>query len=181
MGPTWDQLLPTVNEDWMVDAAYADVLDTNVAPGRSNPERCRAVNGRVEVCSGSYGQTEWLGIATIWTEGKHVVQATVKVNDDFFDQLLYSSPAAKRRVLCQEVGHALGLDHGYTSPSCMDDEHLLADPAYARPSDHDHAALANVFDHTHRRRAFRVRASGFSASESTPPEPVQDFDGGTKR
>jgi len=195
MGPTWDQLLPTVSEDWTVDAAYADVLDTIVAPGRSDPERCRAVAGRVEVCSGSYGQTEWLGIATIWTEGKHIVQATVKMNDDLFDQVLNSSAAAKRRVLCQEVGHALGLGHGYTSPSCMDDQHVLADPTYVAPSDHDHAALANVFDHVHRRRTPRVNAASFSASESTPPDPlrtlrrgneavtmiVDDLGGGRKR
>src|SRR3989344_8585733 len=73
---------------------------------------CRATNGRVEVCNSKYGNNGWLGIAQIWvTGGEHITQGVVKLNDTYFNKSPYNTPAWRNLVMCQEVGHTLGLGH----------------------------------------------------------------------
>src|SRR2546421_10139007 len=57
----WDGMLVTASSDWSQSA----VLDTTIVPGGTNPRPCRPTSGRVEVCSASYGNPGWLGLAQI--------------------------------------------------------------------------------------------------------------------
>ncbi|MBI3290792.1 hypothetical protein HYZ76_00755, partial [Candidatus Falkowbacteria bacterium] len=100
----WDGSLATASQDWSQSLA----LDATVASGQSN-FRCKATNGRVEVCNRKYGRNGWLGMAQIWVSGSHITQGTVKMNDTYFNTKQYNTPAWKQFVMCQEIGHTLGL------------------------------------------------------------------------
>lgn len=128
--------------DW--DKAKALGLSEGPAAGGN---RCSALDGTVQVCNGAYGKNGWLGLATIKvTDGTHIRQGTAKVNDTYFVLDKYNNPADKQDVMCQEIGHTLGLDHtstdGSTQRTCMD---------YSRVSDatspnaHDYAQLGTIY------------------------------------
>jgi hypothetical protein len=138
----WDTYLNQVSADW----SRSTVLDTTIVAGSTRPKPCKATSGRVEVCNGSYGNNGWLGIAQIWVSGGHIVQGVAKVNDYYFGLPAYNNASARRHVLCQEVGHTLGLHHQY-AVSCMNDEDGLSDPNYVDPNQHDYDQLAAIYAH----------------------------------
>lgn len=141
----WDGHLATASGDWSVSAE----LDTAVVAGTTKPQSCKATLGKVQVCSAKYGFNGWLGLATIWISGEHIVQGTVKVNDTYFNTSYYNKPEARQHVMCQEVGHTLGLGHQEAgTDSCMNDRDRLFDPAAAHPNQHDYDQLATTYAHT---------------------------------
>ncbi len=102
--------LGKVSYDW----SQSTVLDTTVVSGGTTNQlrRCRPTSGRVEVCATTYGYNGWLGEATIWVSGgTHITQATVKLNDSWFNTVTYNTPGWRSLVACQEIGHTFGLDH----------------------------------------------------------------------
>ncbi|MGH2654467.1 MAG: hypothetical protein ACRDHV_08990 [Actinomycetota bacterium] len=103
----WDAYLTTTSSDW----SQSSVLDTTIVAGGTTARRCRPTSGRVEVCNARYGNTGWLGVATIWLSGSHITQGTAKVNDTYFNTSTYNTPAWRNLVMCQEVAHTFGLDH----------------------------------------------------------------------
>lgn len=142
----WDSYLAPSVTDWDRSAPLA--LNTTAgADGLIDRTACLPIAGKVRVCNAKYADPTWLGLATVWLNGDHISQATAQVNDTWFDTDLYNDPSAKRHVLCQEIGHAFGLDHQYTEPSCMDDIDGLFDPAYVSPGAHDYAQLDSIYAH----------------------------------
>jgi hypothetical protein len=149
----WDSMLRTASTDW----SKSTVLDTTVVAGSTRPKPCKATLGRVEVCSASYGNTGWLGVATIWLQSgtKHIVQGTVKNNDFYFggSSYQYNNTAQMQHVVCQEVGHTLGLDHqdesGISLNTCMDYYHntSASDTKSTHPNSHDYAELSTIYQH----------------------------------
>jgi hypothetical protein len=118
----------------------------------SDPKKCRPTTGRVEVCSASYGGA-WLGLAQIWVSGSHIYQATTKVNDFYFKKAKYNTPAWRRFVMCQEVGHTFGLDHqdeSFSNPnlgSCMDyTSNPVGPPSNEHPNRHDYDQLVTIYN-----------------------------------
>lgn len=143
----WQAYLGTVSTDWSASA----VLNTSVVAG-STKGGCKAVSGQASVCNSKYGFNGWLGLATIWISGTHITAGTVKVNDTYFNTSYYNNASAKRHVLCQEVGHTLGLDHQHLidlggGVTCMNDTAGLFDPAYVSPNAHDYDELALIYAH----------------------------------
>lgn len=143
----WDGSLALASGDWNVSS----VLNTVVVPGLTNPKNCRATVGRVEVCNNKYGNNGWLGIASIWASGSHITQGTVKANDTYFNTARYNTSAWRNFVMCQEIGHTLGLDHqdeNFANPNlgtCMD---YTNDPtANQHPNQHDYDMLAAIYAH----------------------------------
>jgi len=144
----WDSYLDTTIADW----SASTVLDLAKVAGGAKPRNCRPNTGRVEVCTASYGNTGWLGIASISiTGGTHITAATVKNNDTYFNTATYNTPAWRNMVMCQEVGHALGLDHqdtNFDNPNlgtCMD---YTNDPTTNQhPNAHDYAQLESIYAH----------------------------------
>jgi hypothetical protein len=118
----------------------------------------------VEVCSAAYGTTGWLGVAQIWVRGgTHIEQGTVRVNDTYFKTPAYNSAAWRNLVLCQEIGHTLGLDHQDEDPddpnlgTCMD---YTTDPrSNQHPNAHDYAELEEIYEHLDRFSTVGGRAS----------------------
>jgi hypothetical protein len=145
----WDGSLATASSDWSKSA----VLDTTVVAGSSKNKNCRPRAGRVEVCSGSYGQNGWLGLAQIWLQGGHIVQGAVKVNDTYFSMPQYNFTTEKLHVMCQETGHTLGLDHqdesGISLNTCMDYYRNTSnsDTKSTHPNAHDYDQLALIYQH----------------------------------
>lgn len=150
----WDGYLGTASSDWSVST----VLDTTVVLGKTNPKNCRAVPGRVEVCSAKYGNNGWLGIASIWVNGGHITQGTVKMNDTYFSKPTYNTPAWRNLVMCQEIGHTFGLDHqdeifnNANLGTCMDYTNdpsgiLYGQLSNEHPNFHDYEALESLYAH----------------------------------
>lgn len=136
----WDAYLSEASTDW----SFSSALDTSIVEGgtRTNPRRCRATSGRVEVCNTTYGNNGWLGVAQIWVSGSHITQGTVKLNDTYFNTPTYNTPAWRRLVMCQELGHTFGLDHqdenfsGANLGTCMD---YTSDPDGPPSNEHPNA------------------------------------------
>ncbi len=147
----WKSHLGTTSGDW----SKSTVLDTTIVPGQSRNKRCQATAGRDEICSGNYGYNGWLGIATIWlaSGSLHITQGTVKVNDSYFSLPQYNNSSEKEHVMCQEVGHTLGLDHQDTSGislnTCMDYYQNTSDTDIqsTSPNQHDYDELATIYSH----------------------------------
>lgn len=156
---TWDAYLGEAAGDWSQPpaASLPDVLDVGTVAGatdRKTRRRCPAASGKVRVCNDAYGNTGWLGVAQIWVSGSHIAQGTVKVNDTYFSTATYDTPAWRRLVMCQEVGHTLGLDHqdeSFSNPNlgtCMD---YTSDPdgppSNEHPNAHDYEQLGQIYEH----------------------------------
>ena len=141
LSSTWKPYLQTTSSDW----SKSTVLDTTVVTGAAKG-RCRPTSGRVEVCNGSYGNNGWLGLAQIWLSGGHITQGTVKVNDTYFNTSTYNTPSERNHVMCQEVGHTLGLDHQDTSGAslgtCMD---YSTSTSSQHPNQHDYDELVTIY------------------------------------
>lgn len=88
------------------------MLDLSKVTGSTkNAKTCRPTSGLIEVCAASYGNNGWLGLAQIWISGTHITQGTAKMNDYYFNQSPYNTPAWRRLVVCQELAHDFGLNH----------------------------------------------------------------------
>ncbi len=163
LSSTWKPYLATASSDWTVSA----VLDTAIVAGAAKGS-CRPTAGRVEVCNKSYGANGWLGLASIWiTNGTHITQGTVKVNDTYFVLAQSNNPNEKQHVMCQEVGHTFGLDHQSTDGSsqltCMD---YSTDPGSTHPNQHDYDELAIIYAHLDSSTTIKAGASAGAAGSA---------------
>jgi hypothetical protein len=148
----WTSYLSTASSDWNASS----VLDTTVMTGSfGSKSSCSPTTGHVEVCNATYGNTGWLGIASISiTTGNHISKAYVKLNDTYFNTAQYNTPDWRQMVTCQEVGHTFGLDHqdtNFTNPNlgtCMDYTNVPAGPPNnLHPNQHDYDQLATIYSH----------------------------------
>lgn len=150
----WDSYLATTASDW----SLSSVLDTTIVTGGTTAKRCRPTSGRVEVCSEKYGNNGWLGLAQIWVSGSHIAKAVTKLNDTYFSTAPYNTSGWRNLVMCQEVGHTLGLDHqdeAFGNPnlgSCMDytndpDGTLNGQLSNGHPNQHDYEQLEAIYAH----------------------------------
>jgi hypothetical protein len=146
----WDASLSGASTDW----SASTVLDSPVVSGTTTGRKCRASSGRVQVCNAGYGYNGWLGLASVWTSGGHIVQATVKLNDSYYGSgSKYNTAAWRRSVTCQEIGHTYGLDHQSEDPNvdmntCMDYCNLANVCPNISPNAHDYAQLSTIYNHT---------------------------------
>lgn len=142
----WDPYLDTTIADWTASS----VVDLAKVAGSAG-KNCRAKAGQVEVCAAKYGRNGWLGIASVWAAGDHITQGTVKMNDTYYATATYNTPAWRNLVMCQEVGHTLGLDHqdeafdNANLGTCMD---YTNDPSTNQhPNAHDYEMLETIYAH----------------------------------
>ncbi|MCA1635545.1 MAG: hypothetical protein LC802_18100 [Acidobacteria bacterium] len=168
----WDSYLSTAASDWN----SSTVLNTTVvAGGTGGARRCPATTGRVEVCADKYGQNGWLGLASIQISGSHITAGTVKMNDTYYNMAQYNTPAWRRMVMCQEIGHTFGLDHqdenfsNYNLGTCMDytndpDGGGSFGPSNVAPNSHDYEQLNTIYSHTD-----STTTVGQSVNKGAPP------------
>lgn len=145
----WKPYLGTTSKDWTAST----VLDMKIATGDTrSAKRCPGTTGKVEVCNSTYGRNGWLGIAQISISGSHILAGTVKLNDTYFNTAHYNTTAWRNLVMCQEVGHTLGLDHqdetfdNTNLDTCMDYTNLPESNQH--PNQHDYDELVTIYGHT---------------------------------
>lgn len=188
----WDSYLTNANAAWSrtsgscVNAANP-VRVNGVAGGISNVRRCSPVAGTIQACNTTYGSNGWLGLASIWANGDHITQGTVKLNDTYFNTAQYNTPAWRCMVMAQEVGHCLGLGHQDENfnnadlvdacgiQTCMDYTNTPA--GQCDPNKHDYDQLVSIYNHLD---ATTTLASGLPSERNgaVPPgfEHIPDVD-----
>lgn len=135
----------------IVDWSRSSVLDVINVPGGTRPRQCKITTGRVEVCNDRYGNTGWLGVAGISVSGSHITGSYVKLNDTYYDTPDYDTPEWRNFVMCQEIGHAFGLDHqdeAFNNPNlgtCMD--YTNNPGTNQHPNNHDYQMLEDMYAH----------------------------------
>jgi hypothetical protein len=149
----WDAYLVEAEQDW----EQSTVLSLSIIPGSASVRRCNPDTGEIEVCAAKYGRNGWLGVAGIWASGDHITKGYTKLNDTYFNTASYNTPAWRRLVTCQEIGHDFGLDHQDENFSntnlgtCMD---YTSDPdggeqgpSNEHPNAHDYEQLQSMYSH----------------------------------
>ena len=152
---SWPDYASRVMTDWNASTVIESPWSFGAISSR---KRCTSTTGKIEVCNDTYGQNGWLGIAGISISGGHIVKGYTKLNDTYFNTTRYNTPAWRRMVFCQEVGHDYGLGHvneNFDDPntgSCMD---YTNDPARndgagtnEYPNQHDYDQLLVQYGHS---------------------------------
>jgi hypothetical protein len=156
----WVARYNTAMTDWRKAAMTKIKPYTALATGARNP--CPLANGQVSSCDGSYGNTGWLGLASIAISGGHIALGRSLVNNTYFNTPAYNTVAWRQAVICQEIGHTFGLGHvnvvfnNRNTGSCMDYTNdpdggpggaVNDDPNNMHPNAHDYALINTR--HTH--------------------------------
>ncbi len=143
-----DNLSPTV-----VDKTSSEMYEVGPAVDEWSglgtliqPEMATSSKGNITVTEAF--SPFWLGLARIFIDDNgHITKGEVKLNT----RLLNSYPtAAADHVLCQEIGHVLGLGHNRVNDSspdnatCMNDS-LATLGQYTTPNGHDQDELNDIY------------------------------------
>lgn len=146
IGAAWQPYTSRVMSDWNAST----VINSPWSYGAiSSTKRCTSATGQIEVCNNTYGQNGWLGIAGISLSGGHIIKGYVKLNDTYYASATYNTPAWRRMVFCQEVGHTYGLGHvnetftDLNTGSCMD---YTNDPSGTKGTN---GTLSNEYTNSH--------------------------------
>lgn len=167
---TWDIAFRKSVGDWNASI----VLNLVEIDGIVNPRQCRPTAGQIEVCNATYGNNNWLGIASIWLSGGHISQGTVKLNDTYFNTAKYNPTAWRNLVMCQEIGHTFGLDHQDENFSngnfntCMD--YTNSPDSNQTPNAHDYQMLESIYAHLDSTNTFKA-ATATTGSDVDTSDP----------
>ena len=146
MTSEWQTAFDGSVTEWSV----SNVLNLADAQGDESKKfrrRCKPKDGQIVACNLSYGNTGWLGLAgiNINSEG-HIVKGYAKMNDYYSSY--WEGPQgewARNHVVCQELGHLLGLGHtsvdGSSRNTCMDYSNSV-DSQW--PNAHDYTTLEEI-------------------------------------
>ena len=150
-GQKWPAALRQAAGSWSQSA----VLDMSLVPrgkvALAVRQACPFQPRAVRVCNVFSPDVTWLGLATVLPDVNsgpgHILAATAQMNDTWFSLPLYNATNAQH-VMCQEVGHTIGLDHqsesGADLGTCMDYATALDNPY---PNAHDYQQLQTIYSH----------------------------------
>jgi hypothetical protein len=146
-----DNLAPTVTGETsladvpIVVGDWAD-LETNIQPTHTG-----SGSGDIKVVA-KRGNPNWIGLAQIKIDSDgHIVEGKVTLNSAYANYNNGNGTAnIWKHVLCQEVGHILGLQHS-SQDTCMNDAFetlgLVDDDVdYTTPGGHDDGQLNIIYD-----------------------------------
>lgn len=121
----WEPYVTKAAGEW----SAARNINYVAVDGTTDAAFCDPVWGTVQMCSGNYGRTGWLGYTSVWTygdDGNLILGGTIQLNEYYYSQSKYNTAAWRASTVCQELGNALGLadsDHNFgnaNTGSCMD-------------------------------------------------------------
>jgi hypothetical protein len=146
----WDPYVGRAAADWSRSNSLNMTANVDGSTADTDRRHCPAISGQVRICNLAYGYNRWLGIAgiSIDTDG-HIFTGYVKMNDSYFLSSYYNTYDWRQSVLCQELGHVIGLDHqdedfdNVSLHTCMD----YQDPPSVAPNQHDYEQLDAIYDH----------------------------------
>jgi len=145
--PDWDDNKAKSILDWSTSTVL-DLINVAGSDLQNTRKRCPMVSGQVRSCNANYGFNGWLGLASINISGSHITQGSSKMNDSYFNGGGYTE-TNRQHVMCQEIGHTLGLGHtsedGSDQNTCMDYSNDLGNPS---PNQHDYDQLSTIYSHT---------------------------------
>ncbi|HEX2058286.1 MAG TPA: hypothetical protein VHI71_07945 [Actinomycetota bacterium] len=137
---SYDSKLGNVISDWGASAKFRFVrqsaeTDSTTRLNCPMPDKY----GRVRVCNHDDYTFNFAGYANVrYNSDGHIQKGRVRVKNSVAE-------GSRRPLLCQEVGHTLGLAHRSSTGSCM---HQDASVAAASPDNHDYEQLGNQ-THSH--------------------------------
>lgn len=161
----WDDELARAVSDWS-KSTKLDVRVTSYNDAASTRQSCPMSAGKVRSCNYTYGNNGWLGLASINLDSRgHIVQGTSKVNDSYSTS--FASQDERRHVMCQELGHTIGLGHtsedGSSQNTCMD---YSQSPNSTAPNQHDYDQLVAQYGHTDSYDSYAIGAALTTAQKS---------------
>ena len=104
----WLYIYTIALSNWDLGSPDSLTLTTQNVP--HDPE-CSPVDGKVKVCNGDYGQTNWRGINTALLDPGNIIKSSASQMNEFYLVDGDDESGAKRYTMCHEMGHALGLPH----------------------------------------------------------------------
>ncbi|MCH7999449.1 MAG: hypothetical protein IIA91_08230 [Chloroflexi bacterium] len=159
-----DTLSPTVRDKTsstlydvpagVLEWAYAD-KDLTIKRSDIQPTLTDAKKGNITVSE----QTSqfWLGLARIFLDDGHITKGEVKLNTTYLAYYEANGyPGLADHVLCQELGHVLGLGHNRDETgsdadnnpeTCMNDQEFVG-ADLTSPNFHDTYQLNLIYNHT---------------------------------
>ncbi|GAB2519187.1 zinc metalloprotease [Lysobacter humi (ex Lee et al. 2017)] len=166
----WDDELSLALSQWS-KSTKVDMRVTGFDDTSRTRKRCAAVSGKVRSCNAAYGNNGWLGLASINLDSKgHIIQGTSKMNDSY--SASFASQDERRHVMCQELGHTLGLGHtsedGSSQNTCMDYSQSATSTA---PNPHDYDQLVAQYGHLDSYNSYST-ASAMTTSQGAMAGPV---------
>jgi len=104
----WAGFFDVAIEDW--ESGDPDALTLTTSMANAPDSSCAAIDGKMKVCNGDYGNTGWRGVNELVFDGKNRIQTSVaKMNEHYLDD--GSSDNEKQYTMCHEIGHGFGLAH----------------------------------------------------------------------
>ncbi|MDH5479206.1 MAG: hypothetical protein OEX11_00380 [Nitrosomonas sp.] len=164
----WQAEFNTALDEWNAAADITLVVDSADDSGRVR-KRCNAKNGQMRVCNAAYGFNKWLGLASIYIDNNsHIVKGVAKMNDSYASY--WAIEGEKNHVMCQEIGHVLGLGHtsedGSSQQTCMD---YSSDINSQWPNAHDLEELAAIYGHLDSYDSYDTGSTTDSGGCTAPP------------
>jgi hypothetical protein len=101
----WQNTFETALVNW--DNGFPDAL-TLVTRRVTYDLDCKAVNNKLKVCNGNYGNNRWRGLNQMAIRGQTIFQSTAKMNEYY---LTSTTDDARLYTMCHEIGHGFGLPH----------------------------------------------------------------------
>ncbi|MGH8029658.1 MAG: hypothetical protein ACREO3_06970 [Arenimonas sp.] len=163
----WDDELALALNQWS-QSTKLNMSVTSSDDASRTRKLCRMVAGKVRSCNASYGNNGWLGLASINIDSSgHITQGSSKMNDSY--SASFASQDERRHVMCQELGHTIGLGHtsenGTSQNTCMD---YSQSSTSTSPNAHDYDQLVAQYGHTDSYNSYALgAASAFSDGQKS--------------